>query len=99
MSTVPGVLSIDARIRHVIRDYARLSVGLMELAENADLYDAGMTSHASVNLMLALENEFDVEFPDALLTRSVFSSIESIKSAIIGLLPAGSEHKGGGDSS
>ena len=26
-----------------------------------------MTSHASVNLMLALENEFDIEFPDRML--------------------------------
>ena len=60
----------------------------MELSENADLYDAGMTSHASVNLMLALENEFDVEFPDELLTRSVFSSIESIKRALLGVLPS-----------
>ena len=34
------------------------------LDDDADLYQAGMTSHASVNVMLALEGEFDVEFPD-----------------------------------
>ena len=67
--------SVDARIRHVVRDHARLTVDPWTLADSADLYDAGMTSHASVNLMLALEDEFDVEFPDELLTRSVFSSI------------------------
>ena len=81
----PAPRSIDSRIRDVVQDHGRLSVDLMELSENADLYDAGMTSHASVNLMLALENEFDVEFPDELLTRSVFSSIESIKRALLGL--------------
>lgn len=41
-----------------------------------------MTSHASVNLMLALEDEFDIEFPDEMLTRSAFESISSIESAL-----------------
>ncbi len=95
MTTVPHASSIDSRIREVVRDYARLNADHTALAESADLYDAGMTSHASVNLMLALENEFDVEFPDELLTRSVFSSIASIKGAILGLLPDGSEHDSG----
>jgi acyl carrier protein len=52
------------------------------ITEAADLYDAGMTSHASVNVMLALEEGFDVEFPDRMLTRSVFASIGSICAAI-----------------
>jgi acyl carrier protein len=41
-----------------------------------------MTSHAAVNVMLALESEFDVEFPDHMLTRSVFESIATIRGAI-----------------
>lgn len=41
-----------------------------------------MTSHASVNLMLALEDAFDIEFPDRMLKRSVFESIASISAAI-----------------
>jgi acyl carrier protein len=32
--------------------------------------------------MLALEGEFDIEFPDQMLTRSMFDSITSIKSAV-----------------
>ena len=94
MTTAPHAQSIDSRVRHVIQDHGRLSVDLMELSENADLYDTGMTSHASVNLMLALENEFDVEFPDELLTRSVFSSIESIKRALLGVLPGDGSQNG-----
>ena len=92
--TVSHVRSIDSRIREVVRDHARISANPMDLSESADLYDAGMTSHASVNLMLALENEFDVEFPDELLTRSVFSSIETIERAILGLLPAEDRNNG-----
>jgi len=57
------------------------------LADNADLYQAGMTSQASVNLMLALEDAFDIEFPDRMLKRSVFESIASIREALTELRP------------
>jgi acyl carrier protein len=36
--------------------------------------------------MLGLEGEFDIEFPDHMLTRSVFASIASISAAISQLL-------------
>jgi acyl carrier protein len=49
---------------------------------DADLYRAGMTSHASVNVMLALEDTFDVEFPDAMLRKSTFESIAAIDEAL-----------------
>ena len=69
-------------IRKILKDQARLSVDVATLSDDADLYQAGMTSHASVNIMLALEGEFDVEFPDRMLKRSVFESIASISAAI-----------------
>lgn len=72
----------EARVRRVIRDHGRLPVDVEGLDELADLYEAGLTSHASVNLMLALESEFDVEFPDAMLTRGVFESVSSIVGAL-----------------
>ena len=70
------------RIRNIIKQHARLSADAASLAPSADLYEAGMTSHASVNVMLALEGEFDVEFPDHMLKRSVFESIAAIRTAI-----------------
>lgn len=70
------------QIRKVIQDHVRLPVDLSELDDEADLYQAGMTSHASVGLMLALEDAFDVEFPDSMLTRGVFQSIASIAAAL-----------------
>jgi acyl carrier protein len=44
-----------------------------------------MTSHASVNLMLALEDRFDVEFPDEMLTRTAFESVEAIRASLSSL--------------
>jgi acyl carrier protein len=72
-------------IRQIIADHGRLSVAVNGLAPDADLYHAGMTSHASVNVMLALEDHFDIEFPDRMLKRSVFESISAIEQALIEL--------------
>jgi acyl carrier protein len=69
-------------IRRIIDEHCRLPVDAAALDDHADLYQAGMTSHASVNLMLALEDSFDVEFPDRMLTRSVFESIAAIEAAL-----------------
>ena len=76
------------KIRTILKDHGRLTKDAQALADDADLYQAGMTSHASVNVMLALEGEFDVEFPDHMLKRSVFDSIASI-SAAVGELQSG----------
>ena len=70
------------RVRQIIREHGRLPADVDTLDDDADLYQAGMTSHASVNLMLALEAAFDIEFPDAMLKRSVFQSVRSISDAI-----------------
>jgi len=78
--------SIDARVRQLLKDHARLAVDIDTLANGADLYQAGMTSHASVNVMLALEGEFDVEFPDSMLKRSSFESVAAISAAIEALV-------------
>jgi acyl carrier protein len=71
-----------AKIRAILGEHGRLAKDAAALGDTDDLYQAGMTSHASVNVMLALEGEFDVEFPDHMLKRSVFESIASIRAAI-----------------
>jgi acyl carrier protein len=75
-------------IRRVLKDHGRLAADADKLPADADLYQSGMTSHASVNVMLALEGEFDVEFPDHMLKRNVFRSIGSIERALRELIAA-----------
>jgi len=79
---------IAQRVRQVLAQQARLSHDALTLDDTADLYQAGMTSHASVNVMLALEAEFVVEFPDHMLTRAVFASISAITAAVARLTDA-----------
>ncbi len=75
-------------IHRIIKDHGRLPIGVGELAADTDLYQAGLTSHASVNVMLALEDHFDIEFPDRMLRPSVFESIASIEAAVTELSSA-----------
>lgn len=72
-------------IRSVLAQYGNLSSDVATLADGDDLYQAGLASHATVNVMLALEDELDVEFPDELLTRSTFASISSLAAAVSSL--------------
>jgi acyl carrier protein len=80
---------MEEAIRSILRRHGRLAVDAESLSEDSDLYDAGLTSHASVNLMLALEQHFDVEFPERMLRRRTFESIRSISAAIAELQRAG----------
>jgi acyl carrier protein len=73
---------VNDEIRRIISDHGRLPVEVDSLSDEDDLYQAGMTSHASVNVMLALEDHFDLEFPDHMLKRSVFESIDAIAAAL-----------------
>ena len=76
---------MDDEIRQVIREHGRIPGDVEALHRETDLYASGLTSHASVNVMLALENRFDIEFPDRMLTRSVFASIAAISDALLEL--------------
>lgn len=75
-------------IRSILSEHARLLVDVDTLTDDADLYQAGLTSLSTVNLMLALEEHFDVEFLDSMLGRKTFSSIRSLSDAIQQLKPA-----------
>jgi acyl carrier protein len=70
------------RIRTILKDHGKLSVDAASLADGADLYAAGLSSFATVQLMLALEDAFDVEIPERLLNRRSFESIAAIAGVI-----------------
>lgn len=75
-------------IREILREHGRLAVDVNGLGDSSDLYDAGLTSHASVNLMLALEERFDIEFPERMLRRRTFMSIAAIRAGLDELIGA-----------
>jgi len=74
---------MDDTIREVLAEYGRLPVDVGSIDDNTDLFGAGMTSHASVNVMLALEDAFDIEFAEEMLKKSTFESIAAIRSSVL----------------
>ena len=82
---------MDDEIRQILAEHGRLPVEISDLSDDADLYLAGMTSHASVNVMLALEDAFDIEFPESMLRKSTFESVGAIRDALVTLVGAPAE--------
>lgn len=76
------------RVRALVADHAGLAADVSGLAQDADLYRAGMSSFASVQLMLALEEAFDIEFPETMLSPRTFSSLSAIEAAVAQLINA-----------
>lgn len=70
------------QIREILTTHGRLATDVSELGNASDLYDAGLTSLVTVNLLLAIEDHFDVEFPDDLLSRRTFQSIDALANAV-----------------
>lgn len=69
-------------IREIVAQQGRLSVDVFGLDTKSDLYSAGLTSLATVGIMLALEERFDIEFPESMLSRKTFNSVASISDAV-----------------
>ena len=70
------------QIRAIVAAHGRLLADVGALTDDSDLYAAGLTSLSTVNLMLALEEHFDVEFLDRMLGRKTFASIGALSAAI-----------------
>ena len=75
-------------IRTILGRNEALAPVAAQFSEDDNLFDKGLDSFGAVQLMLALEEHFDVEFPDHLLGRKSFSTIRSIREIVSGLVQA-----------
>jgi acyl carrier protein len=74
---------MEETIRTILVENARLAVDIDSITDDTDLFGAGMTSHASVNVMLALEDAFEIEFPESMLKKSTFESVSAIRAGVL----------------
>lgn len=77
---------MDEKIRSIVAAHGRLTRPIAEIAGGDDLYALGMTSHAAVNVMLAIEDRFMIEFPDESLSKSTFATLDSLAATVRGLV-------------
>lgn len=69
-------------IRRAIDEKGHLTIAANGLAPSADLYEAGLTPFAAIQVLLLLETSFAVEFPKSMLNRRTLSSINAILACI-----------------
>ena len=75
-------------LRELIAVHGKLLVDIGELDDNSNLFEAGLTSLNTVNLMLAIEDQYDIVFTDESLTRDTFSSVNALLGIVRGLRDA-----------
>lgn len=73
---------MEQDLRQILAKHGRLAVPVDSLTETTNLFASGLDSLAIVNVMLAIENTFDIEFPDEDLKRPTFASLAAMKAAI-----------------
>ncbi|WP_255509141.1 acyl carrier protein [Micromonospora sp. A202] len=54
----------------------------LDLQPDTDLWAAGITSMQVVRVMIAVEEEFEIELPEEVLTRETFTSVQAITQAV-----------------
>jgi acyl carrier protein len=77
--------ALTDQVVDIVRQVMPAQSALANLAADADLYNAGLTSMAMVKLMLAVEVAFDVAIPDADLHPDNFRSVAAVEALVVRL--------------
>jgi len=77
--------TMQDEIREILAQSGRLAIPVDNLADESDLFAAGLDSLAIVNVLMSIEERFDVELPDEMLSRRSFSSIATLKRVVADL--------------
>ena len=71
---------IDERLLVLLQQHTNLQDGSFPL--DANLEDLGLDSLRAVDLLIALEDNFGVFFPESLLTEETFRTASTLRAAI-----------------
>jgi acyl carrier protein len=75
----------QGRIARIVQRMLEKRGAATAIGSARSLRDAGLTSLDMVNLMLAIEGEFDIFIPQDQMTPENFQSIDAIETLVIGL--------------
>ena len=90
MSTATSVVAADRvlptdRVAGIVREILERRSICRDIRPDDDLREAGLNSLDMVNLMLAVEAEFDLKIPDADMTLRNFRTISAIEALVISM--------------
>ncbi len=83
----PGGGSPRERVVTLVERILERPPGAAPLSTTARLNELGMSSMKMINLMLAIEVEFDLAIPHAEITPENFETIASVEATVRRLLP------------
>jgi acyl carrier protein len=75
-------MSARAQITAIVQSILAKRSGLVDVAADQNLTDAGLTSLDMVGLMLAIEDEFEIEIPQRRMTPANFRTIAAIETLV-----------------
>lgn len=78
---------IRDRYEQVLRKYLPEPATEHPIAYDADLGTLGIDSISAINLLLDLEETFEVSFPGSLLTPELFSTVGYLEQTLASLVP------------
>lgn len=76
---------IETALREIIRTDGKVTVPAARIQPQDDLFKLGLSSLATVNVMLAIERRFDIEIPETFLNRETFRTIGALAAMVQGL--------------
>jgi acyl carrier protein len=72
----------QARITDIVQGLLAKRAGVAIESPEQNLTEAGLTSLDMVNLMLAIEGEFDIEIPQSAMTPDNFDTIAAMENLV-----------------
>jgi acyl carrier protein len=74
------------KLKACMLEHLKLVQSVDKIHDDAELTGLGLDSMAATNLMIDIEDEFGITFPDDLLTPETFRTVTTLNSAIQQLL-------------
>ncbi|WP_298261801.1 phosphopantetheine-binding protein [Bradyrhizobium sp.] len=81
-----AVNEVQSRLLALVKSILKQNAIVVDLDPATLLVDIGLTSMDMVNLMLAVEAEFDFTIPQSEITPENFQSVETLNRLVIGHL-------------
>lgn len=82
MCTKSGGLRLENEIAEIVAKYGNLQVAASEIQHDGDLFAMGMSSYSAVQIMMAVEDRYDLRFRDELLKKEYFSSVSRLAATV-----------------
>jgi acyl carrier protein len=73
---------ITATLLSVLQKHLKFANPAENFPMDAELESLGLDSMSAIDLLLALEESFEIVFPDAMLTPEVFRTARSLEGAV-----------------